>query len=121
MKIKQNYGVKNIKMKNAYAKQLQIKKDAREYIIKQWTMQLALDTMSIVLSDGDVMKDPLGKGRLKRVGDAFNRVISKSLIALTNAQDADYYRDTIDRRLKQIFGDDALPWYMRYEGWRENI
>ena len=105
--------------KNDYAKKLQAKRDLREYVVKQWTAQLSLDVMTIVLSDPDVMQDPFGAQRLRRVGEAFNERFSQMLPALMREDDADYWRIVIDRRLRQIFGDDMLPWEQRYEHWEE--
>lgn len=61
-------------MKNAYAKELMARKQLRVEIIQDWMGQLCLDVMTLVLNDPDVMgKNVMGKGRLQKIGEAFNR------------------------------------------------
>ena len=43
------------KSKSSYAQELQIKKQLGANIIADWTAQLCLDTMAIVLNDPEVM------------------------------------------------------------------
>ena len=43
------------KSKSSYAQELQIKKQLSANIIADWTAQLCLDTMAIVLNDPEVM------------------------------------------------------------------
>lgn len=43
------------KQKSSYAQELQIKKQLGANIIADWTAQLCLDTMAIVLNDPEVM------------------------------------------------------------------
>ena len=61
------------KSKSSYAQELQIKKQLGANIIADWTAQLCLDTMAIVLNDPEVMgHSALGSKRLMRVCEAFN-------------------------------------------------
>lgn len=104
-------------MKNAYAKQLQEKKQLREYFVKKWTAQMCMDVMTIVLNDPDIMgKDTFGRERLKRIGEAFNKQFAECLIALLPHPENEYMRVKIDEAIKRIMGPDALKWNERYEG-----
>lgn len=61
------------KSKGSYAQELQMKKQLGANIIADWTAQLCLDTMAIVLNDPEVMgHNALGSKRLMRVCEAFN-------------------------------------------------
>ena len=104
-------------MKNAYAKQLQEKKQLLEYFIKQWTAQMCMDVMTIVLNDPEVMgRDTFGRERFIRIGEAFNRQFTECLVALEKHPEAEYMRVKIDEAIKRIMGPDALKWNERYEG-----
>lgn len=105
--------------KNAYAAKLQAQRDAREYIIKMWMVQMMFDAFSITMSDPEIMgKDTFGEKRLKKIGAAMNKKLEEIMPALTGGPEADYIRAKVDQRLQQIFSD-ALPWPERYDGWTE--
>lgn len=107
-------------MKNAYAKALQKKRELREYFIKRWTCQLCLDAMSLALNDPKFMgKDTFGKERLTRLSEGFNEYFDEIYPALTKNEKASYMRAVVDRRLRQILGDDFLAWEERYEYWND--
>ena len=107
--------------KNDYARKLQLMREEREYIIKQWTAQLSLDVVADILNDPEVMgKDTLGAKRLQKVGHAFNERFSLFSTALTKNPEADYIRAKIDEKQRRIFGPDSPPWEDRYIYWEED-
>lgn len=107
--------------KNAYAKKLRARKQTEEYIIRQWESQFCLDIMTMVLADSEVMgKDTFGRERLARIGQAFNKLYEECVIALGRHVENDYMRENIDRRLRQILGEDYPNWGKRYDYWGED-
>ena len=106
--------------KNAYAIELQKKKEIREFIFKQWICQCCLDAISIALNDPEVMgRDTFGKARLARLNVGFIKYFEMIYPALTKNEKASYIREDVDRRLRQIHGEELLEWGKRYEGWNE--
>lgn len=103
------------KSKSSYAQELQIKKQLGANIIADWTAQLCLDTMAIVLNDPEVMgHSALGSKRLMRVCEAFNELFDKTRLALSKSDEAEYWRVKIDQAQERIFGPDYLHWQERY-------
>lgn len=108
------------KQKGSYAQELQLKKQLSANIIADWTAQLCLDTMAIVLNDPEVMgHSALGSKRLMRVCEAFNAQYEKTRLALSNSNEAEYWRVKIDQAQARIFGPDYLHWQERYAYWDE--
>lgn len=106
--------------KNAYAAELQRKKSLGYEIVSSWTVQLALDTIAMVLNDPKVMgSDTFGATRLQRVCKGFNKLWPISQKALEKSDEAEYYRVKIDQAQERIFGPDYLRWHERYEFWDE--
>lgn len=106
--------------KNAYAKELQEKKRLGYEIAQDWTAQLALDTIAMVLNDPDVMgRDVLGKARLMKVCEGFNKLWPDHLLALSAHDEAEYWRVKIDQAQARIFGPEYLHWHERYPYWDE--
>lgn len=104
--------------KNDYAKRLQMRKQLKSEIIQRWTAQLCLDVITLVLNDPEVMgKGVLGKGRLQKVGDAFNRYFDQCVVGLSSDVEASYIREKLDERLTAILGDDFKKWPERYYLW----
>lgn len=88
-------------------------------LMQQWFGQLVIDLMTIVLADKDVMgRDTFGTKRLERIYNAMTELYNEYHEAIVNRVESDYKRADIDRRLRQICGDKAVPWEERYEGWR---
>lgn len=107
--------------KNAYAKKLQVRQKVGLEIMSDWTAQLALDTIAIVLNNPEVMgRDVFGAKRLKKVCAAFNKLWPKVLRALTKSPEAEYWRAKIDEAQARIFGPDYLHWQERYPYWDEH-
>lgn len=89
-------------------------------VIHMWAAQLNDDLIAIVQADSAVMgKDTFGPERITRISDARNALMDKYVNALEPHPEADYLREDIDRRLKQIMKDRFAPWKDRYFGWEE--
>lgn len=78
-------------------------------------MQIVSDFYTISLHDPDVMnKDTLGRGRIDKVtknnidlDDYFNP-------AFSNDVEAERYQEEMDRKLREVYGDDLVPFKERY-------
>lgn len=109
------------KAKGSYARELQLRRQLGADIIADWTAQLCLDTIAIVLNDPDVMgHNALGAKRLMRVCEAFNELYAKTRLALSKNDEAEYWRVKIDQAQANIFGPDYLHWQERYSYWDEH-
>lgn len=94
--------------------------EARLQVVEQWHGQFQDDIMTIVLADSTVMgKDTFGPVRIRRINQRRDELWHQYCKALQEHPEADYLREDIDRRLKQILGDEAVPWHERYFGWSE--
>lgn len=106
--------------KNTYAAELQRKRELGYEIISDWTAQLCLDTMAVVLNDPEVMgRDTFGAKRLMRICEAFNKRYELYRKALLKDDEAEYWRVKIDRAQAAIFGPEYLHWHERYRFWDE--
>lgn len=104
--------------KTSYAEELKRKKDLGYAIVTDWTAQLCLDTIAMVLNDSEVMgKDTLGATRLMRVCEAFNQLWPVNLQSLQQCDEAEYRRVKIDQAQAKIFGPDYRHWHERYVHW----
>lgn len=80
------------------------------------TIQFMTDMLILTLNDPEVMgKDVFGKKRLVRVIKAWGEKWDKYHVALENGVDHDYYQVKLDQALKEILGDDLIPFAERYD------
>lgn len=94
--------------------------EAKLQVVEQWHGQFQDDIMTIVLADSTVMgKDTFGPVRIRRINRRRDELWHQYCKALQAHPEADYLREDIDRRLRQILGDEAVPWRDRYFGWSE--
>ena len=89
----------------------------REDIVRDWTAQMCLDVMGMVLND----EFGFGKDRLTRLGQLFNEAFDTCVDGLRLSPEADYIRAKVDERLRQIYGPDVLPWDQRYRYWPSDL
>ena len=85
---------------------------------RQTFVQYMTDTLMCVLNDPDVMgKDVFGYARLKKVLEAWGKCYDLYFDALTVKDEADYYREMLDRSLRRIVpeGEPFDPFESRYE------
>lgn len=107
--------------KNDYAKRLNEARQRRETVIKLWMAQLCFDATSLALNDPEIMgKDVFGRKRLVKLDKGLNKWFSQIYPSLTGAEEASYIRAKVDERLKEIYGDDFVPWPERYENWDDS-
>lgn len=89
-------------------------------VTQQWTGQLCDDLITVVLADAAVMgKDTFGPARIAKINARRNELWGIYVDALRAHPEADYLRADIDRRLRQIMPEQAVPWAERYFGWTE--
>ena len=102
-------------MKNNYAKKLA---EARQLYLDAGVdvgIQMMADFMSIALNDPEVMgNSALGASRLKKVLAKSRELHAAFSEAFRSGPEADYYREKLDQRLRQIYAADAAPFEERY-------
>lgn len=107
--------------RTSYAAELKRKKELGYEIVSDWTAQLCLDTIAMVLNDPAVMgRDVFGVKRLMRICEAFNKQYAINKQALQKCDEAEYRRVKIDQVQADIFGSDYLHWHERYPYWDEH-
>jgi hypothetical protein len=85
---------------------------------RQTFVQYMTDTLICVLNDPDVMgKDVFGYARLKKVLEAWGKCYDLYFDALTVKDEADYFREMLDRALRRVVpeGEHFDPFEQRYE------
>lgn len=104
--------------KNAYAKTITANRRRERELIQWWCFQFALDCMSIVLNDPEVMgHDVFGKERLEKLAVAYNARFKEFFTGMTGDVAASYVRAKMDERLRRIYGDNFEDWEHRYYLW----
>ena len=107
-------------MKNNLARQLKETRQQHLIIGLEAGKQFWADLVCIVLNDPAVMgKGVLGKGRLLKVFGKVQELEDQFWDALGTGPEADYCRDQLDKRLEQIFGEDAHCFEIRYPHMKE--
>lgn len=103
--------------KNGYLERQKLTVDTYRQAEKDTYIQYMIDMFMVTLNDPDVMgKDVFGKDRIVRVVHAVEENFSRFELALTKADEADYYQERLDERLAKILGRDALvPFPKRYD------
>lgn len=78
-------------------------------------MQAATDYMQMALRDKEVMhKDTFGRGRIDKILRKIMELDDTFSPAYSGAVDADYYQEKMDAALREIWGEDLLPFHERY-------
>lgn len=96
------------------AQQKQMQQDCID-LGEKFGIQKMWDYISIVLHDPDVMgKDTFGAQRLDKIYEAMKKLADEYSVAFSQDKEADYYQDMMDRQLKEVYGDRAEPFYVRY-------
>lgn len=82
---------------------------------EQFGIQKVWDYMQITLRDSAVMgKDTFGRKRLEKIYKNLNRLVDEYHIAFTADKEADYKQEQLDAQLREIWGDDLVPFCERY-------
>lgn len=79
--------------------------------------QQIMDMLSLVLNDPEyVGKDIFGKGRLLKVAEGVGVYLHYYRLAWAKHDEADYYRDKLDKALAEVYGKNLSDSFMeRYE------
>lgn len=79
--------------------------------------QQIMDMISLALHDQEyVGKDTFGKDRLIKVANGVECYLHKYALAWAKHDEADYYRDKLDKALAEIYGPELADGFMvRYE------
>ena len=107
--------------KNGFLERQRIERKAYFDAGLQMGRQQILDCVSIVLNDPEIMgKDTFGKDRLIRVVNGVGEYIDVFQKAWERDDETDYYRDKLDWRLAQIYGEGMHDTFgTRYEFCKE--
>jgi hypothetical protein len=107
--------------KNGYLQRQKIRDTVYQQAATDTERQYLVDLFCIVLNDPAVMgHNALGKVRLTRVVKAVAVEYDRWKEALTTHDEADYYRAKMDAILKDILGDDLVPFEKRYD-WIKDV
>lgn len=96
------------------------KRDARDRAFFEAGMktgaQLITDFVSQTLHDPAVMGKTrvLNRGSIDKIFDNCSKLDDHFCLAFSNHVEADYIRDEWDAVMRDIFGDDAAPFNLRY-------
>lgn len=106
--------------KNAYLQKQKVTIDAYRQAEKETTMQYMIDTLLLVLHNPEVMgKDTFGRKRVRRVMAAWGIEIQRYEQVFHRVDEQDYWQVKLDQQLKEILGDEFVPFSKRYEWLRE--
>lgn len=102
--------------KNGYLQKMQQMKQGYLEIGQEVGIQMMADFLPIVLNNADVMgKDTFGAKRINKVLDELKEMFSVYAKAFGTGPEADYFRQRLDDRLKQIMGEEKfMPFEDRY-------
>jgi hypothetical protein len=82
---------------------------------EQFGIQKVWDYLQITLRDPAVMgKDTFGRKRLEKIYKNLNRLVDEYHTAFTSDKEADYKQEQLDAQLREIWGEDLVPFYKRY-------
>ena len=99
---------------SGFALRVQAEKRAAQNDARRFAIQQAKDMLLIAAHD----EFGFGKERLKRLGDAYDRMFFEYAdLALDDAsvdKHIEYTKSVIDRKLKEILGPYFVPWEERY-------
>lgn len=90
---------------------------------KETYIQFMTDTLILTLNDPEVMgKDVFGKKRIEKVVLAWGKVYDEFHGALEKGDEADFFQEVLDRRLKRVLGEkDFHPFRERYEWLKQQV
>ena len=78
-------------------------------------MQKMWDYVQLALRDPEVMgRDILGRQRIEKIYKKLSELADTYHLAFTEETEADYMQETLDKNLKEIWGDDLQTFFERY-------
>lgn len=76
--------------------------------------QQIVDYLTIALHDPEVMgRDTFGRGRIERVLAKMEQLDKEFSRAYTLDKEADYLQEKVDQRLREVYGDELIPFSER--------
>lgn len=76
--------------------------------------QQIVDYLTIALRDPAVVgKDTWGRERIDKLFAALEALDKEYADAYTTKKEADYLQDKLDRKLREVYGDDLVPFAIR--------
>lgn len=80
--------------------------------------QIDMDALALCLNDPEVMgpKNTMGAERIARLLEAVHKQSEELVSIANNDPERDYLVARLDRKLKEIMGDQFAPFEVRYEG-----
>lgn len=78
--------------------------------------QFDWDCMQLALRSKEAVgKDTFGKNRIGKLFNVHRKIRKKYVTALTNEADSDALRYALDQALREIHGDELIPFEKRYD------
>ena len=77
-------------------------------------MQMYGDFYSVALHRPEVMVKPLGRMKITRIAASVSELSDYYWPAFTNHVEAERFQEELDRALREIVGDDLIPFAERY-------
>ncbi len=79
-------------------------------------MQISADYFQIALRDPEVMgKDTFGRGRIDKLNKKTLELDEYFNLAFSGHVEAERYQEEMDRKLREIWKDDLVPFRERYD------
>ncbi len=101
--------------KNWYLQKQRTRDQVNRDVASETERQYMVDLMCLVLNDPKIMgRDTFGAKRLARIVAGLNVAYAEWYDALTNSDEADYYRVKLDEHLQTILHDKLVPFEERY-------
>lgn len=101
--------------KNGYMEKLKAEKQALLTVGEETGFQKCFDFVQLALRDPRVVgSDAWGRERLKRLFEIVAEYDKQYMTAFRCEAESDVMQDHLDRRLREIAGDDLQPFPVRY-------
>lgn len=108
--------------KNGYLDRQRAAIGAYRQAEKETYIQYMTDTLILTLNDPHTMgKDVFGEQRIKKIISAWGEMFDTYHGALEKGDEADYFQERLDQRLKGVAGEDFHPFSERYEWVKRQI
>lgn len=103
--------------KGTFAAQIEERIKLERQAAKETYTQYLTDMLILTLNDPEIMgKDVFGEARIRRILDGCGKKYDYYFDALTKGDEADYYRQKLDDKIKAICkSGDFVPFEQRYD------
>lgn len=97
--------------RNAFLDKIETRIEREKLEAQRFTRQLMADLLAIALNS----EMGIGAERLEQINKKWAALFDEyATLWNSDTPDAEYSRETLDRKLKQIYGDKFVPWEDRY-------